>query len=137
MRGFRGSRAAQNSIAQNSLSFRHGQGAQTRGSMIENQARRPVLPDWLKTAETRQQEKQNGGAPALPAAVRNTIAHMARSFAAQPQAGGQRTVSAKVIPLADARKKRAAAAPAKKRAPAKAKPARRAAAARPAKRKAA
>lgn len=144
MKGFRSSRAAQNS-----MSFRHGHPAQTAlsrdpsqvrlASAIERPARMPVLPDWMKTPETRQLEKQSGSAPALPQAVLNTIAHMARSFEAKPQASagkGERT--AKVIPIAAARTKRAAAAPAaKKRAAVKAKSAKRAPTVRTAKRKAA
>lgn len=142
MRGFRGSRAAQNDMA-----FRHGQQSplarnpQGRHPDIQpQQPARPVLPEWLKTPETRAQERQQGNASALPASYASAVAHIARSFEAQPQAKNERTAqrpAAQVIPISAAKQKRAAAAKptaAKKRSAAKPATKR---AARPAKRKAA
>ena len=76
MRGFRGSRAAQNELA-----HRHGRHDQPQFQQVngrypspgaEQGAQRPALPDWLKTAETRAKEAELARHPAaaLPAAVR-------------------------------------------------------------------
>ena len=136
MRGFRGSRAAQNSMA-----FRHGnhstsplaRGPQGQASQSHGNGTRPALPDWVKAPETRELEKRAGIAPVLPLSFAQTAAHLARSFEAKPQhAAATPARVAKVIPIAAARKKRAAApaaAKAKKRVVAKkAKPASRSAA---------
>ncbi len=62
MRGFRGSRNAQNAInarfgrQENPNHFRNGQGNQPHGHA--NPQQRPALPDWLKTPETKAREQQ-------------------------------------------------------------------------------
>jgi hypothetical protein len=142
MRGFRGSRAAQNY-----MSSQHGgpqspmaRNPQGRHPELPSQGQqRPVLPDWLKTPETRAKERQNGSAQQLPQSYATAVAHIARSFEGQPQAGASDRPVAKVIPITAAKKRAAPAkeraAPTKKRAAAK--PAAKRAAARPAKRRAA
>jgi hypothetical protein len=67
MRGFRGSRAAQNV-----MSFRHGRHSQSlpqqkgpsqQSTHPQSQQRSQDLPDWLKTPETRAQEAREAQQP--------------------------------------------------------------------------
>src|SRR4051794_21485197 len=69
MRGFRGSRAAQNDMA-----HRHGRHDQPQFQQAngrypspqgDSSQQRPALPDWLKTPETRAKEAEQARNPGL------------------------------------------------------------------------
>lgn len=121
MRGFRGSRAAQNVMA-----FRHGrnvdqsfQGNGNRFQQIQSpNGARPQLPDWMKTPETRAVEAMQQPARAQLKAVPHPA--MSQPVQATAKRGDLKLVSSAGQSVAAPRAKKAATPTSKKKAPAKA-----------------